>query len=195
MKKNGCDLHKQTFILKTQARELQLCTKSTDEERENNMRNSFILFCLVLFSPISAKSQSLKLVNLNSHDTVNIGANTEYYFAVDGEKTAGKGLLRALADSSVDASGRRLRPENLLWISKKKRMPRKSADQAAKTALGIYGLSVVISGIYYFDNGNTEPLKISGLWGAGLGIPAALWLALHKDPDYDLRGSWIAIID
>jgi hypothetical protein len=141
------------------------------------------------------RAQTLKVINLNTHDTTLISEGQNYFYGIEGEKNVFYGSLITKGDSSIEAGGKRFGPEKLLWLSKSKRPPRNKADKVARFALSLYGLGVLISGIYYLDNGDTAPLKLSGLYGAGLGIPAILWLGLKRGPDYDLRGSWMAVVE
>lgn len=149
----------------------------------------------MLVFKLTSEGQQLKLINLNTHDTIKTDLSKKYYFGVDGQKGPSFGSIKALADSCIEADGKRIELGKLWWLSEHKRVPRPGIDKMARAALSLYGLSILVSGLYYADRTDLEALKLSAIYGAGLGLPAGLWLWLRREPDYNLRGSWIAIIE
>lgn len=143
----------------------------------------------------SSQGQQLKLVNLNTHDTLKTEGGKAYYFGVQGEQKTLYGKIIALGDSSIEAGGRKIPLDRLLWLSSTRRKPRPFLNKASRAAVSLYGLSILLSGIYYYDNFNSKPLTSTALYGAGIAIPAGLWLLLHREPEFNLRGSWIAIVE
>jgi hypothetical protein len=55
-------------------------------------------------------------------------------------------------------------------------------------------LGILTGGIYSLDDGDTKPMQDIALYGSVLTVPSLLWLWLHHEPEYDLKGSWIAFI-
>lgn len=131
------------------------------------------------------------ITNLNNKKEFELKIRETFYFETSGTHVKMQGTLESITEKDITISGKKYKPEEILWIDAKGRRPKKHTGTISRIMLYFGGGLIGLSAYEYFEANDKKTGNNVIMVGGALCVGSFLFWALPRQPQYDFTSKYL----
>lgn len=156
-------------------------------------KRRYFITCVILAVVCNHATAQYKAIatNLNNKKSFELKPNEEFYFGLNNQNEKLKGKLEAVSENQLVIGGKTYRVNEIAWMDKKDRKPKKNSGQVSRILLYFGGSLFGFSVYEHFEANDTKTAKVSSIIGAGMLVGALGFWAIPRQPEFDFTSKYL----